>query len=82
MFGCGELSQEFMDLVLQAWRASSARTNRHKVSTSGHVSLRFSSVLDFNADVEDPVEMGWVRQREDEPPLDLDEDHFFAHWCI
>ncbi|KAI8595298.1 hypothetical protein EDD21DRAFT_359158 [Dissophora ornata] len=82
MFGCGELSQEFMDLVLQAWRSSSARAHRRKLSTSGHVSLRFSSVLDFNADVEDPVEMGWVRQREDEPPLDLDEDHFFAHWCI
>ncbi|KAG0229415.1 hypothetical protein BGW41_003039 [Actinomortierella wolfii] len=38
------------------------------------------SVLDFKADHEDPVEMGWVRQREDEPPLDVDEDHFFADW--
>ena len=41
---------------------------------------RFASVLDLNHDNEDPVEMGWVRQREDEPPLDLDEDHFFADW--
>ncbi|KAF9921054.1 hypothetical protein FBU30_008959 [Linnemannia zychae] len=47
-------------------------------SSSSATIMRFASVLDFNADVEDPVEMGWVRQREDEPPLDLDEDHFFA----
>ncbi|KAG0252250.1 hypothetical protein DFQ27_008214 [Actinomortierella ambigua] len=38
------------------------------------------AVLDFKADHEDSVEMGWVRQREDEPPLDVDEDHFFAEW--
>ncbi|KAF9570431.1 hypothetical protein EC968_001830 [Mortierella alpina] len=47
---------------------------------ASNATMRFASVLDFNADVEDPVEMGWVRQREDEPPLDLDEDHFFADW--
>ncbi|KAF8937318.1 hypothetical protein BGZ47_009104, partial [Haplosporangium gracile] len=122
MFGCGEMSSEFMDLILQAWRSSHANTGSStSVSTSGGASgssghhhhhhnhhhhyshgkhsigglgsttsvggvgssssatiMRFASVLDFNADVEDPVEMGWVRQREDEPPLDLDEDHFFA----
>ncbi|KAF9138434.1 hypothetical protein BG015_002389, partial [Linnemannia schmuckeri] len=101
MFGCGEMSSEFMDLILQAWRSSHANTGS---STGGSTSggaigglgsttsvggvgssssatiMRFASVLDFNADVEDPVEMGWVRQREDEPPLDLDEDHFFADW--
>ncbi|KAF9948386.1 hypothetical protein BGZ70_002238 [Mortierella alpina] len=47
---------------------------------AANATMRYASVLDFNADVEDPVEMGWVRQREDEPPLDLDEDHFFADW--
>ncbi|KAG9323030.1 hypothetical protein KVV02_008098 [Mortierella alpina] len=47
---------------------------------AANATIRYASVLDFNADVEDPVEMGWVRQREDEPPLDLDEDHFFADW--
>lgn len=119
MFGCGEMSSEFMDLILQAWRSSHANTGSSSVSTSGSSGsghhhhhhhhhhphgkhsagglgsttsaggvgssssatiMRFASVLDFNADVEDPVEMGWVRQREDEPPLDLDEDHFFADW--
>ncbi|KAF9108181.1 hypothetical protein BGX29_002705 [Mortierella sp. GBA35] len=49
-------------------------------SSSSATIMRFASVLDFNPDVEDPVEMGWVRQREDEPPLDSDEDHFFADW--
>ncbi|KAG0211860.1 hypothetical protein BGX28_007315 [Mortierella sp. GBA30] len=94
MFGCGEISQEFMDLVLQVWRSShqpyssrtSPSTSAYSSSTTNigpgatQATLRFASVLDFNADVEDPVEMGWVRQREDEPPLDLDEDHFFADW--
>lgn len=121
MFGCGEMSSEFMDLILQAWRSSHANaglssTSASGASGSGHhhhhhhhhhnhphgkhsvgglgsttsaggvgssssaTIMRFASVLDFNADVEDPVEMGWVRQREDEPPLDLDEDHFFADW--
>ncbi|KAG0327226.1 hypothetical protein BGZ99_008097 [Dissophora globulifera] len=81
MFGCGEISQEFMDLILQAWRNSVANVHR-PTAGSGHnsTSTRFSSVLDFKADLEDPVEMGWVRQREDEPLLDLDEDHFFADW--
>lgn len=120
MFGCGEMSSEFMDLILQAWRSSHVNTGGSSASTStsgssGHhhhhhnhnhhshgkhgigglgsttsaggvgssssaTIMRFASVLDFHADVEDPVEMGWVRQREDEPPLDLDEDHFFADW--
>ncbi|KAF9312786.1 hypothetical protein BG003_005944 [Podila horticola] len=112
MFGCGEISQEFMDLVLQAWRNGHSvyghnqqqqqqtqhHTNHHHhhnramVSSSGASSTssagglsaatvnRFASVLDLSHDNEDPVEMGWVRQREDEPPLDLDEDHFFADW--
>lgn len=119
MFGCGEMSSEFMDLILQAWRSSHVNMGGSSTSTStsgssGHhhhhnhhnhphgkhsvgglgsttsaggvgssssaTIMRFASVLDFHADVEDPVEMGWVRQREDEPPLDLDEDHFFADW--
>ncbi|KAG0084570.1 hypothetical protein BGZ92_009768 [Podila epicladia] len=111
MFGCGEISQEFMDLVLQAWRnghsvyghqnqqpqqnyhhTTSHHHHRPMASLSGASSAssvgslsmaatnRFASVLDLNHDNEDPVEMGWVRQREDEPPLDLDEDHFFADW--
>ncbi|KAF9185274.1 hypothetical protein BGZ51_002749 [Haplosporangium sp. Z 767] len=82
LFGCGELSQEFMDLILQVWRSSNAnRLSPAGTGPSGvHATIRFASVLDFNADVEDPVEMGWVRQKEDEPPLDLDEDHFFADW--
>ena len=103
MSGCTEISKEFMDLVLQVWRAShQVYTNRDPSSSSSGLSsssssniattttigpgaaanatMRYASVLDFNADVEDPVEMGWVRQREDEPPLDLDEDHFFADW--
>ncbi|KAG0286729.1 hypothetical protein BGZ96_009216 [Linnemannia gamsii] len=121
MFGCGEMSSEFMDLILQAWRSSHVNTGGSSTSastsgSSGHhhhhhhnhhhhsqgkhsigglgsttsaggvgssssaTIMRFASVLDFHADVEDPVEMGWVRQREDEPPLDLDEDHFFADW--
>ncbi|KAF9406687.1 hypothetical protein BGZ94_002990 [Podila epigama] len=124
MFGCGEISQEFMDLVLRAWRngkqfgphgyshqqqhqhyqghrpslkapfpsspgmnASTSSSTSSSSSTSATVGMgalpmvsRFASVLDFQGDVEDPVEMGWVRQREDEPPLDLDEDHFFADW--
>ncbi|KAF9973311.1 hypothetical protein BGZ73_003455 [Actinomortierella ambigua] len=46
-------------------------------TTPAYVGL---AVLDFKTDLEDPVEMGWVRQREDEPPLDVDEDHFFAEW--
>ncbi|GJJ68934.1 hypothetical protein EMPS_01280 [Entomortierella parvispora] len=95
MFNCGEISQEFMDLILQAWRSShvtrqpmtsaaAAAANLSSTSTasssSSKVIQRFFSVLDFNRDVEDPVEMGWIRQRMDEPPLDLDEDHFFADW--
>ncbi|KAF9145259.1 hypothetical protein BGX30_009840 [Mortierella sp. GBA39] len=99
MFGCGEMSSEFMDLILQAWRSSHTNTGSSGANTNGAIGglgsttsaggvgssssatiMRFASVLDFNADVEDPVEMGWVRQREDEPPLDLDEDHFFADW--
>ncbi|KAG0027762.1 hypothetical protein BGZ82_008789 [Podila clonocystis] len=107
MFGCGEISQEFMDLVLQAWRNGHSAygnnqqqqnhhhtTHHHRTmaSSSGASSAssigglsaatvnRFASVLDLSHDNEDPVEMGWVRQREDEPPLDLDEDHFFADW--
>ncbi|KAF9986969.1 hypothetical protein BGZ75_001206 [Mortierella antarctica] len=94
--GCTEISKEFMDLVLQVWRSShQPYTNRDPSSSSSsttmatttigpgaaaNATIRYASVLDFNADVEDPVEMGWVRQREDEPPLDLDEDHFFADW--
>lgn len=74
LFGCGELSQEFMDLILQAWRGHTAAGTNHSMAAVRH----FASVLDFGADVEDPVEMGWVRQREDEPPLDLNEDHFFC----
>ncbi|KAG0044947.1 hypothetical protein BGZ83_009771 [Gryganskiella cystojenkinii] len=95
MFGCGEISQEFMDLILQAWRSSHASSSRqasihqhhHLLPSSAPSSVsatrpvqRFHSVLDFNRDIEDPVEMGWIRQRLDEPPLDLDEDHFFADW--
>ncbi|KAG0013410.1 hypothetical protein BGZ81_001043 [Podila clonocystis] len=107
MFGCGEISQEFMDLVLQAWRnghsaysSNQQQQNHHhtahhhrtmapssgasSASSIGGLSAatvnRFASVLDLSHDNEDPVEMGWVRQREDEPPLDLDEDHFFADW--
>jgi len=94
MFNCGEISQEFMDLILQAWRSShvtrqpstaaAATANLSSTSSassaSSKVIQRFFSVLDFNRDVEDPVEMGWIRQRMDEPPLDLDEDHFFADW--
>ncbi|KAF9436809.1 hypothetical protein BGZ76_002891 [Entomortierella beljakovae] len=83
MSGCGEISQEFMDLILQAWRSTTANPTRYPTgSGQGLAAIRFNSVLDFNADVEDPVEMGWVRQREDEPPLALDEDHFFADWYI
>ncbi|KAF8978529.1 hypothetical protein BGZ46_006369 [Entomortierella lignicola] len=83
MSGCGEISQEFMELVLQAWRSTTVNPSRH-VAGSGFIQpiMRFSSVFDFNGDVEDPVEMGWVRQREDEPPLALDEDHFFADWYV
>lgn len=114
MFGCGEISQEFMDLVLQAWRNGHSiyghhnqqqqqqQQNHHHTTSHHHhrpmaslsaassassvgglsaaTTNRFASVLDLNHDNEDPVEMGWVRQREDEPPLDLDEDHFFADW--
>ncbi|KAG0244955.1 hypothetical protein BGX31_008306 [Mortierella sp. GBA43] len=71
--GCGEISQEFMDLILQAWRGGSGGGG------GGAIAVRhFAAVLDFGADAEDPVEMGWVRQHQDEPPLDLNEDHFFA----
>ncbi|KAF8953206.1 hypothetical protein BGZ52_001019 [Haplosporangium bisporale] len=110
MFGCGDISQEFMDLVLQAWRSGHSfyhyqqqQQSHHHTTTHHHhhrpmasssgasssssagglsaaTANRFASVLDLNHDNEDPVEMGWVRQREDEPPLDLDEDHFFADW--
>ncbi|KAG0369511.1 hypothetical protein BC939DRAFT_453760 [Gamsiella multidivaricata] len=80
--GCGEISQEFMDLILQAWRSSVAQTGRYITGPSAGSSHKFTSVLDFNHDTVDPVEMGWVRQREDEPPLDLDEDHFFADWYV
>ncbi|KAF9363740.1 hypothetical protein BGX34_003429 [Mortierella sp. NVP85] len=52
LFGCGELTQEFMDLILQAWRG--------RTGLNHHMAARhFASVLDFGADVEDPVEMGW-----------------------
>ncbi|KAF9936838.1 hypothetical protein BGZ67_001958 [Mortierella alpina] len=77
--GCTEISKEFMDLVLQVWR-SSHQPYTNRPGAAANATIRYASVLDFNADVEDPVEMGWVRQREDEPPLDLDEDHFFADW--
>ncbi|KAF9915646.1 hypothetical protein BX616_005683 [Lobosporangium transversale] len=102
MFGCGVISQEFMDLILQAWRAAShasasslssstarsysstSTASRHLTSGPSHyhqAMSRFSSVLDFHADVEDPIEMGWYRQSDDEPPRDLD-DHFFAEWYV
>ncbi|KAF9285836.1 hypothetical protein BGZ68_003536 [Mortierella alpina] len=60
--------------------SSSSTTTTIGPGAAANATIRYASVLDFNADVEDPVEMGWVRQREDEPPLDLDEDHFFADW--
>ncbi|KAI1318554.1 hypothetical protein EDD11_006244 [Mortierella claussenii] len=93
MSGCGVISQEFMDLILQAWRASSATSPSVAGQSSStrqvtahshsyhHPTTRFGSVLDFNADVEDPVEMGWYRQSDDEPSRDLD-DHFFAQWYV
>ncbi|KAG0348505.1 hypothetical protein BG004_005025 [Podila humilis] len=127
MAGCAEMSQEFMDVIMQAWRNGSGGTSTsagknnsnsrgvvHSPSSSssshqrshpqylqrhhhhhrpigsstsgvggggpGSSSRRMASVLDFNTDNPDPVEMGWVRQREEEPPLDIDEDHFFADW--
>ncbi|KAF9359249.1 hypothetical protein BGX26_012779 [Mortierella sp. AD094] len=82
MSGC-DISQEFLDLILQAWRSTTLHASRYPTRSGlSHTSMRFNSVLDFIADAEDPVEMGWVRQREDEPPVALDEDHFFADWYV
>ncbi|KAF9116604.1 hypothetical protein BGX27_001013 [Mortierella sp. AM989] len=84
MSGCGEISQEFMDLILQAWRSTTAHAARYPTGSGfSYPSMRFSSVLDLNGDAEDPVEMGWARQREDDPPVAPDEeDHFFADWYV
>ncbi|KAF9397912.1 hypothetical protein BGX21_008356 [Mortierella sp. AD011] len=82
MSGC-DISQEFLDLILQAWRSTTLHASRYPTRSGlNHTTMRFNSVLDFIADAEDPVEMGWVRQREDEPPVALDEDHFFADWYV